>query len=468
MKRKILSLLLAAALALPASLALAPEVSAADSSYNSGAVAGKSVNYVTVDLNSDVCVDMMLAGNSLTSSQSVASMAQTNGAFAAINGTYFSAYEGLPVPYGCIVQDGRLLHVSGGCVGAFTADGRFIVDRISWEFRGWCNGNWASTPWRMNHPSEEPDSITIFTPEYGAPVTPLAGGKAVLVDAGGKVADIVTGAFWVPAGGFAISFGPAILSSANNYHIGDSASYTYTIKPTFTRASDWENVKCAVGAGPSLLINGQVTANGEAEGFTEAKIVQYAAGRSFIGATADNKVVFGNIGSATLAEAAAVCQNLGLVNAMCLDGGGSIALYYEGRVASGGRNVNNAIGFFHGLPAWKLSVTVRNQPVTFTDVKPFIDENGRTMVPLRAVGDAMGLNVSWDDSAKEAIFFDSAKNTIIFPIGNTEAKSTKGTVSMDTAAVIRDGRTFAPARYLAEFFGYTVGWDGATRTVSIR
>ena len=36
---------------------------------------------------------------------------------------------------------------------------------------------------------------------------------------------------------------------------------------------------------------------------------------------------------------------------------------------------------------------------------------------------------------------------------------------MDTAAVIVNSRTYAPIRYLAEFFGYKVDWDGKTKTV---
>ena len=40
-----------------------------------------------------------------------------------------------------------------------------------------------------------------------------------------------------------------------------------------------------------------------------------------------------------------------------------------------------------------------------------------------------------------------------------------GTVDMDTAAVIVNDRTYAPVRYLAEFFGYRVNWDRETRTV---
>ncbi|MBR1496142.1 MAG: phosphodiester glycosidase family protein [Oscillospiraceae bacterium] len=463
------SALLAALVLLLCALS-APVVRAEDSSWQSGSVAGKSVNYVTVDMDSGVYADMMVANGSLTSTQSVAAMAQANGAFAAINGTYFSAYEGLPVPYGCIVRGGELLHVSGGAVGAFTSDGRFIVDRISWEFRGWCNGSWASTPWRMNHPSEEPDSITVFTPEYGAPVIPLPGGKTVLVSAAGTVTDIVDYEAEVPAGGFAISFGPNILSSAANYHIGDRASYTYEVKPTFTDAADWKNVTCAVGAGPSLVINGNVTADGAAEGFFEDKVNVYGAGRSFIGATADRRVIFGNIGNATLAEAAAVCQELGLVNAMCLDGGGSIALYYEGRSSYGGRDVNNALGFFRGTiqPALPdVGVTVSGSPVTWPDARPFVDENQRTMVPLRPVANAMGLQVDWDGAALTANFTDGDK-TIAFPIGSSRAVTSDGSVAMTTAAQVLDGRTYAPVRYLAEYFGYTVDWDGDTRTVIIQ
>jgi hypothetical protein len=33
--------------------------------------------------------------------------------------------------------------------------------------------------------------------------------------------------------------------------------------------------------------------------------------------------------------------------------------------------------------------------------------------------------------------------------------------------VIRDGRTYLPAKYVAEALGYTVSWDAATQTVSI-
>ena len=93
-----------------------------------------------------------------------------------------------------------------------------------------------------------------------------------------------------------------------------------------------------------------------------------------------------------------------------------------------------------------ISVTVNGTAVKWTDATPYVDKNSRTMVPLRAVGEALGLTVSWNGAAREAIF---------------------GTVTMDTAAVVSKGRTYAPVRYLAEYFGYTVSWNGSNKTVGI-
>ncbi len=122
------------------------------------------------------------------------------------------------------------------------------------------------------------------------------------------------------------------------------------------------------------------------------------------------------------------------------------------------------------FPAKKIdpNVTVKGSPVAWTDAVPFIDANSRTMVPLRAVGEALGLTVSWDPQAREASFTDGAK-TIFFPIDSKTARTSDGgTVEMDTAAVIVDSRTYAPVRFLAEYFGYTVGWNSAARTVTIQ
>jgi hypothetical protein len=38
---------------------------------------------------------------------------------------------------------------------------------------------------------------------------------------------------------------------------------------------------------------------------------------------------------------------------------------------------------------------------------------------------------------------------------------------MDTTAVVKDGRTYAPLRYMVQSFGYDVSWDKETKTVVV-
>ena len=118
----------------------------------------------------------------------------------------------------------------------------------------------------------------------------------------------------------------------------------------------------------------------------------------------------------------------------------------------------------------RINVKVNGELVDFPDAKPFIDKNSRTLVPLRAIGEALGLEATWNDANKTA-FFQNDFTAVIFTIGKStyEVSSQRGAryEEMDTKAIISEDRTYAPARYLAEAFGYTVGWDNDTRTVTI-
>lgn len=351
-------------------LGLLTAPAAADASgYASATVSGHGVSWVAVDMSAGVEARVLLANNSIRSSQPVADMAEAGGAFAAVNGTCFSTYDGNPEPWGAIIQNGRLLHAGGGAVAGITYDGRLLVDRLRFSFSGYVNGVPAFYPWRLNHLGEESGAITVFTPEFAGSITPPAGALTVLVDNGGRVTSITSDAFTVPAGGFAVLFneGMAYLVP-ERFQLGDAVTYEAVIETTFTDAADWDNVKEALGAGPSLLIRGAVTADGAAEGFTDEEVSLDRADRSFIGAAADGRILVGTIDSATLLEAAAVCQGLSLVDAMCLDGGASCALYYNGS-KSAGRPVNNALGFFYAgggsaVPAGSAAAYGRGQPLS--------------------------------------------------------------------------------------------------------
>jgi len=48
-----------------------------------------------------------------------------------------------------------------------------------------------------------------------------------------------------------------------------------------------------------------------------------------------------------------------------------------------------------------IRVVVNGTKINFPDAEPFIDENSRTQVPIRFVGEALGANVSWDGNTKK-------------------------------------------------------------------
>lgn len=152
--------------------------------------------------------------------------------------------------------------------------------------------------------------------------------------------------------------------------------------------------------------------------------------------------------------------------------------------------------------AKEIHVTVNGTEVAFTDVKPYVDTNGRTMVPLRPVAEAMGIDVEWDRRTKTATFSDTydpgiegfgydingkqvygriVYMSLAFQVdtskvdmfGRVEKDNGEMTMiadhfQMDTTPVIKDGRTYAPLRYMVQSFGYDVGWDKETSTVTVK
>lgn len=116
------------------------------------------------------------------------------------------------------------------------------------------------------------------------------------------------------------------------------------------------------------------------------------------------------------------------------------------------------------------SVRVNDLLVSFPDTQPYIDGNSRTMIPVRFVSEALGADVSWDDNAQTAVISLDG-TTVKVPVGSKTITVTKSgntsTVTMDTQAVITDGRTCIPIRFVAEALGAYVGYSNYYDTVEI-
>jgi hypothetical protein len=99
---------------------------------------------------------------------------------------------------------------------------------------------------------------------------------------------------------------------------------------------------------------------------------------------------------------------------------------------------------------------------------PIIDENSRTLVPVRFVSEALGAkDIQWDANAQKATIFDE-NHKIEVTMDQPEIQVNGQTVGMDTTAKVVNGRTMIPARYIAEALGATVGWDEGSSTVTIQ
>lgn len=109
-----------------------------------------------------------------------------------------------------------------------------------------------------------------------------------------------------------------------------------------------------------------------------------------------------------------------------------------------------------------------------------IEQNDRTFVPLRFVSESMNKTVKYDENLKGAYVLDKSDMYIIqegknFIVKITDFAKENQVTQMDVAAFTKQyevngelgGRMYIPIRFMAEAFGYTVGWDEATQTVTI-
>lgn len=120
---------------------------------------------------------------------------------------------------------------------------------------------------------------------------------------------------------------------------------------------------------------------------------------------------------------------------------------------------------FCATAAQNISVTVDGNPVRFSDVGPRMI-SGRVMVPLRGVLEAMGAFVDYN-SATGTVMAQKGNIDLQLKIGDRTATVNGRTVALDVPAMTMSGRTMVPLRFMGESLGADVRWNEATQTVSI-
>jgi len=111
-----------------------------------------------------------------------------------------------------------------------------------------------------------------------------------------------------------------------------------------------------------------------------------------------------------------------------------------------------------------IRINFNGEQIQF-DIDPVLD-NGRVLVPLRGVFEMLGASVSWDGTSGK-VYATRGANTIELAIGENTAYINSYPTELDVAASLLEGRTMVPLRFVSEALGAEVGWNSQAQTVDI-
>jgi len=103
-----------------------------------------------------------------------------------------------------------------------------------------------------------------------------------------------------------------------------------------------------------------------------------------------------------------------------------------------------------------------------SEVKPYIDESDRTMVPARFVAERLGADVGWNAQTRQITILTTDR-IIVMTVGSKMYTINGIAYTMDTEPVIIKNwdRAAVPIRFISEALGRAVEWDAANQLVLI-
>ena len=113
---------------------------------------------------------------------------------------------------------------------------------------------------------------------------------------------------------------------------------------------------------------------------------------------------------------------------------------------------------------WENILFIDGLPVSL-DVPPAM-QNGRILVPFRAIAEALNVEVNWDGKTQK-ISAAAGEDRIELTIGSKTAYHNLTPILLDVGPQIIDGRTLIPLRFFGTALGCTVNWVENSREVQI-
>jgi hypothetical protein len=284
------------------------------------------VNYLEIDLKRNFEVKLVLAQDRVYGAERVSDMAKRTGAIAAVNGAYFAS-NGRPL--GVLMIDGELItepYANRTAVGL--RPGGAVMDSVGFVGELWYEDGLLTTISGLNRPRLQ-DELIVYTEAYGTKTNTNPYGYEVVVVDGVVVRLQPEGNSTIPQGGIVLSAHGAQREYLSRLKLGDRVDLRITLQPDWSELGVFQ----IIGGGPRLVRGGQVEITGEAEQFKD-DILKGRAPRTAIGITADQRLLLVTVNGRqphisvgmTLDELANLLIELGALEAMNLDGGGSTTM----------------------------------------------------------------------------------------------------------------------------------------------
>mgnify|MGYP004652501283 FL=1 len=298
-------------------------------------------------VNEDLVIEPAIASGTLASKSKISNIANRENAIVAINGGYFKPQTG--VPLGTLMINKKVYTgpiYDRVAMGIF--DNGFDMARVQLRAQVETNKGGLKID-NINQPRMLSTHTIIYTSDWGeySPPCPKYGVQIVVEN--GKATRVSYGSNRIPKDGFVI-----VGAEKNLNSIKDAKRFKLNVKIN----PEWKDVNHIISGGPYLIKNGDIYVD-----MTAQKLGSIGGRnpRTAIGYTRDNHLIMltadGREGSSiglTLVELANLMKELGCINAMNLDGGGSTVMFVKGQVVNKPA-VQGGIPLSHTLTVRKIS-----------------------------------------------------------------------------------------------------------------
>lgn len=147
----------------------------------------------------------------------------------------------------------------------------------------------------------------------------------------------------------------------------------------------------------------------------------------------------------------------------------TLALGLLGATTVYGEQVNMDLfynGKHHAYAAKEVKIEIDGKAMVPKDM-PAVIIDGRTMLPMRQIAQELGCEVNWNEAAKQ-IYVMRGSDIIVFTVDSKTGYENGKEFTMDVPATIVNDRTMLPVRALADALHLNIKWDDPNRIVSIQ